>query len=170
MNLPTIAREVEKPVAWPEPDTVGLPRLRMFSGRENDQEPDWDQIHGDVQRALAELWRKISAASPSALSRPGRTEAPAFALFSYRVFYVADLDEDDPIVVGVTVEDQGTSYLVEGEVVGEETGLLYFDESFDVPKGSPDLADRVGGLAARIAGIESIVLDAMFHRGARETE
>lgn len=152
-------------------DVAGLPRLRIFPGRETATGPNWDQIHEDVQNSLEELWRKISAASPSSLSRPGRTEAPAFLLFSYRVFFAGgDLNEDDPILVGVTIEDQGTSYFVDGEVMGEETGVVYFEDNFESPKDAPEFLDRVGRLVARLAEIEEIVLDAMTHKTARVAE
>lgn len=122
---------------------------------------DWDRLHAVVQEALEELWTKISSALPGSISMSGRSVAPAFALFSYRVFCRSRSDEDDAICVGVTIREQGATYLVEGEVVGDETGFPYFEESFEAPKNSADFADRVGRLAARLAVSEAIVLAAM---------
>lgn len=133
----------------------------------NHGQADWDGVHAVVQEALESLWTKISSAVPGSFSITGRSEAPAFALFSYRVFCRSRSDEDNPICVGVTIRDQGSSYLVEGEVVGDESGRLYFDESFEAPKNSTatDFADRVDRLAARLATNDAIVLAAMAESG-----
>ena len=122
---------------------------------------DWNRIHGDVQNAFERLWAKVSAVSPGALSRPGRTTAPAFVLFSYRVFYRADLDEDDPILVGVTIQDQGSSYRVASDVSGEESGTVYYEEAREISKDSPDLGKDVRDLADRLASREAVVLEAL---------
>ncbi|MDR3619084.1 MAG: hypothetical protein P4L85_07005 [Paludisphaera borealis] len=123
--------------------------------------PDWERIHADVQEALEGLRVRVSAAAPGSLSRPGRTSAPAFALFSYRVFYRADVDEDDPILVGVTIQDQGSSYRVAGDVSGEESGRIYFEEACEIAKDAPDLARSVRDFAERLATREAVVIEAL---------
>jgi len=128
-------------------------------------EVDWDRIHAAVQTRLEELGTKISAAASGSLSRPGRTVAPAFALFSHHVFFRASLDEDDPILVGVTIRDEGACYRVVGEIVGEETGRIHFEEEFKSSKDSPDWINRVILLADRLAASEALVLAAMAESG-----
>lgn len=147
-------------------DAHGLSRLRVLPDQQSFEPVDWDRIHADVQKSLDGLWAKVSAAVPGSLSRPGRSTVPAFALFSYRVFYRADLDEDDPVIVGVTIRDEGSSYRVTGDVSGEETGRIDFEQEFDVPKDSFDFTDRVALLADRLAASEAVVLGAMACDGA----
>lgn len=131
---------------------------------------DWDHVHESIQARLARLWKKISAAAPGSLSRPGRTVAPAFALFSYRVFFRKSLDEDDPILVGVTIREKDGRYRAEGQIVGEESGWLHFDEEFEIPEDSPDWIDRVNLLADRLAAKEAVVLAAMAEGGNEDHE
>jgi hypothetical protein len=123
--------------------------------------PDWDRIHAQVQGAFDGLRDRVAEAVPGSLSRPGRASAPAFELFSYRVFYRADFDEDDPVLAGVMVQDQGSSYRVSGDVSGEESGRIYCEEACDVPKDAADLVERVRGLSERLAAREAVVVEAL---------
>lgn len=148
MSIPGVKRDRELTVKAFAVDQVG-------------ENPDWDRIHEDVQRALERLGEKVSTPAPKSLSRYGRTTAPAFALFSYRVFYRADLDEDDPILVGVTIQEQGPSFHIAGDVSVEESGTIYYEEACEVSKDSLNFVKTVRDIADRLSMREADVLEAL---------
>lgn len=85
------------------------------------------------------------------VSKPGRTTTRAFPLFSFVVFPRIAGRDFDPVVVGVTVKPGPESTRITGDISGEESGDLYFDEGceLEVPlspeeviRGAVEVADR----------------------------
>ena len=124
---------------------IGGPVFDASSTGQNGGEPDWDRIDADIQKAFESLQERVAAAVPGSLSKPGRASAPAFALFSDRVFYRADLDAHDPVLVGVTIVDQGS------------------DEPF------VDVTDAQGRPVAETGSRRGLVSGTFFHAIARES-
>ncbi|KAJ3050207.1 hypothetical protein HK102_012341, partial [Quaeritorhiza haematococci] len=134
-------------VDGPPPRTGPSPRTkwsRLASSLEKLQSRvDWDRMHIEVQSVLEGIWESVSAAAPHALSKAGRMSSIIFPLFSYRVFYRRSLDEDDPIIAGVNIKDEGGQFRITADLGGEESGEILVREEFSVPRDPESLADAV---------------------------
>ncbi len=89
-----------------------------------------------------------------------------FALFSYRVFLHLDGDDHDPIVVGISLTPGGDRVQIMGDISGDESGYVYFDEgcALETTCEPQAIAECVRGIAERLAAQESTIIDAMRNR------
>lgn len=130
---------------------------------------DWDLLDRRVQDALAPLTARILAQEPGAIWKAGRTATRAFPLFSHRVFYHLDGDDYDPVVVGLTFTALGSIVRVAGDISGDESGFVYYDEgcTIEVPAEPLAVIDAARVVADRLASRDSVVLDAIRSRHPR---
>lgn len=127
---------------------------------------DWDSIHRAVQEILRTLTNWVLSRAPATLWKSGRSSARAFPLFSYLVFYRLDGNDYDPVIVGVTVSLEGSIARVSGDISGDESGLVYFDEgcSLEVPSHQEAIFDAACYVAYLLVAPGQIVLDALSDR------
>src|SRR5436305_396528 len=90
---------------------------------------EWDHIHEAVQQFLAQMARQVSEEGSAISSRGGRTSTQRFPLFSYRTFQTAAEPEADAVLVGVDFQAQEQGVSIRGDISGEETGHVFFDEA-----------------------------------------
>ena len=123
---------------------------------------NWDIVHAVVQDALAPLPGWIAEACPGVRWWPGRSTARAFHLFSYRTFSRDD-DIGDPVVVGVVFAGSGTGIRISGDISGEETGRVYYDEGCEqvVPLAAGPISEGAARIAGRLAAQHRIVAGAL---------
>ena len=131
------------------------------------EEVKWDSVHEVIQKHLERLRRLVLVQFPETVWKSGRNSARAFPLLSYRVFYRFDGDNYDPVIAGVTVTQEGPLARVSGDISGEESGRIYFDEGCDleVPCRQEAISEAVSLVTDRIAAQSQIVLDALSNRG-----
>jgi|GEM_PF-2861716 len=127
---------------------------------------DWDSIHRAVQENLETLTNWLVSRAPALRWKAGRSSARAFPLFSYRVFYRLDGNDYDPVIVGVTVSLEGPIARVSGDISGDESGRVYFDEgcSLEVPSHQEAIFDAACYVAYLLVVPGQIVLDAISDR------
>ena len=127
---------------------------------------DWDSIHRAVQEILGTLTNWVLSRAPATAWKSGRSSARAFPLFSYRVFYRLDGNDYDPVIVGVTVSLEGPIARVSGDISGDESGRVYFDEgcTLEVPSHQDAIFDAACCVAHRLVVPGQIVLDAISDR------
>ena len=127
---------------------------------------DWDSIHRAVQENLETLTNWLVSRAPTLRWKAGRSSARAFPLFSYRVFYRLDGDDYDPVIVGVTVSLDGSIARVCGDISGDESGCVYFDEgcNIEVPSRQDAIIDAARRVAQRLTVPGQTVLDAISDR------
>jgi hypothetical protein len=152
-------------------DAMGLAAFQP--GPDADAPPfsalDWDALDRVVQDSLSELTARVLEQEPGAIWKAGRTAARAFPLFTYRVFFHLDGDDYDPIIVGVTFTVRDGVVRVDGDISGDESGFVYYDEGCTIEVAAEPLVvpDAARAVARRLASQESIVLDAMRNRHPR---
>jgi hypothetical protein len=133
---------------------------------------DWDSVHRAVQEILGTLTNWVLSRAPATLWKSGRSSARAFPLFSYRVFYRLDGNDYDPVIVGVTVSPEGSIARVSGDISGDESGRVYFDEgcSLEVPSHQEAIFDAACYVAYLLVVPGEIVLDAISDRDFQVVE
>ncbi|MGO8903455.1 MAG: hypothetical protein ACLQU5_34715 [Isosphaeraceae bacterium] len=133
---------------------------------------DWDSIHRAVQEILGTLASWVLSRAPATAWKSGRSSARAFPLFSYRVFYRLDGNDYDPVIVGVTVSLEGSIARVSGDISGDESGRVYFDEgcSLEVPSHQEAVFDAACYVAYLLVVPGQIVLDAISDRDFQVVE
>ena len=102
-----------------------------------------------VQDSLSILTARLLAQEPGLIWKAGRTSSRAFPLFSYRVFYHLDGDDYDPIVVGLTFTVRGAEVRVVGDISGDESGFVYYDEGCTIDAPAEPLAVQRRGSSRR---------------------
>jgi len=115
---------------------------------------DWDHIHEKVQEVFAEMARRVGERWPTISSRGGRTSTQRFPLFSYRTFQTTAQAEADAVVVGLDFQPQEQCVSIRGDISGEETGHVFFDQACEAEV-EPDRESvlREGlAIARRLAG------------------
>jgi hypothetical protein len=131
---------------------------------------DWDLLNDLVQDLLSCLTSHILFQEPEKVVwKAGRTTTRSFPLFTYRVFYHLDGDDYDPVVVGVTFTVRDGGIRVAGDISGDESGFVYYDEdcTLVVPAEPLAVRDAARAVAARLAAQDAIVLDAIRNRHPR---
>jgi hypothetical protein len=127
---------------------------------------DWDRVHEAIQRSLGRLVDSVRSEEPASRWKCGRTATKAFPLFSYLVFYHLDGGDFDPVVVGITLKPGSELIRITGDISGDESGHVYFDEGceIEVPlsleaslRGAVEVADR-------LAAQRHVVLEALRER------
>lgn len=133
---------------------------------------DWDSIHVGIQEGLERLTQLVLAKSPQAAWKSGRNAARALPLLSYRVFYRSDGDDYDPVIASVAITLEGPVARVSGDISGDETGRIYFDEGceLEVPPHQEAILASATLVASRLAAQPQIVLDAMNNRDFQITQ
>jgi len=144
--------------------TAWLPLLEELTGTTDSF--DWDSIHRAVQENLETLANWLVSRAPALRWKAGRSSARAFPLFSYRVFYRLDGDDYDPVIVGVTASLDGSIARVSGDISGDESGRVYFDEgcNFEVPARQDAIFEAACHVAYLLVAPGQIVLDAISDR------
>jgi hypothetical protein len=127
---------------------------------------NWDAVDRVVQDVLSTLTDRKLDREPQAVWKAGRTSARAFPLFSHRVFDHLDGDDYDPIVVGLTFTLGDGMVRVSGDISGDESGFVYFDEGcvIDSPQELCAVEDAARRVAERLAAQYGIVLEAIKNR------
>ncbi|QEH38310.1 hypothetical protein OJF2_69110 [Aquisphaera giovannonii] len=127
---------------------------------------DWDRLHDLVQQRLGRLRQGVLAEEPAARCEVGRTSTPGFPLFSCLAFYHLDGGDFDPIVAGLTIFRPAGDVRVEGELSGDESGHVYFDDGCTLRVAAePGAVERaVVAIADRLADQSRIVIDAIRRR------
>lgn len=123
--------------------------------------PSWDRIEREFNGALDALWGEIAPHMPEALSRPGRVRTARFPLHVYRTFYRGDLDEEDPIVAGIQIKDEGDLFRVTADVGGEESGSILYSNTIFAAKTSERLIDAVRRALAGLRATGGIIEEAL---------
>ncbi len=103
----------------------------------------WDQLEQNIRFALDEMGSDLSSRVPGSLSRPGRSRSPRFPLHVYRRFCRHRLDEEDPIIAGVEVKDEGDLFRVRADVGGEESGSILYSNTVYAAKTAQRLTEAV---------------------------
>lgn len=111
---------------------------------------DWNDVHLRIQRVLDGMAARVTEAAAGITSRPGMVRARAIDLFSYRVFYPIGKSAVDPVVVGVTFGVMGDTLRIRGDIAGEESGEIFFDQDGERQLRSPT-ADEVATEGVRLA-------------------
>jgi hypothetical protein len=88
---------------------------------------EWDEVHGAVQEVLDRIGTAVLRQDCSVVSRPGRTDARAWDLFSYRVFSHESYRDVDPVVVGVLFTREGDQERIQGDICGEGLGDVLYE-------------------------------------------
>src|SRR5882724_2141485 len=136
------------------------PPVSLLKGIERLDLLDWDEIHGAVQSTLQRLDDPVTRLCVGCRVTSGHNSAPAWQLFSYRVYQPPEGSEVDPVVVGVNFShgSQGAVRIL-GDISGETLGdVLYeFPEveavgTQPVLEKAQDLAEKLAKQADRIAG------------------
>jgi hypothetical protein len=124
---------------------------------------DWSLVHQAIQDILGLLTERVLEAVPQAHWKPGQTATRAFPLFSYRVFYRLGGDDYDPVVAGVTVTVDKEVARISGDISGDETGRIYFDEgcTVDVPLHLEEILRGARRVAKRLADEARVVVEAI---------
>jgi hypothetical protein len=152
-------------------NTIGLAAFQPESGTAPTplSAGDWNIINDVVQGSLSDLTARIRSQEPRTNWKAGRTKTRAFPLFSYRVFYHLDGDDYDPIVVGLTFTERGAEIRIAGDISGDESGFVYFDEGCTVDSPSEPLAVQHAAriIADRLAARDSIIIEAIRNRHPR---
>jgi hypothetical protein len=150
--------------------TAWFPLLKEPAGTTDSL--DWDSIHRAVQEILETLTSWVLSRAPATAWKSGRSSARAFPLFSYRVFYRLDGNDYDPVIVGVTVSLEGSIARVSGDISGDESGRVYFDEGCDleVPTHQDAIFDAACFVASLLVVPGQIVLDAIGDRDFQVVE
>lgn len=121
----------------------------------------WGQVDAEIQAALDGLWVEIASSTPGTLSRPGRTKSAMFPLFTYRIFYRGDLDEDDPVVAGIEIKDEGHSFRVSADIGSEESGKTLYSKAVSTFKNPDHLTEAVRRLLAALVEHRGCIEEAM---------
>lgn len=127
---------------------------------------DWNQIHTAIQEVFERMAARILAQEPRASSKAGRSSTRTVALFSYRVFPHLDGDDYDPVVVGISLTARGDRVELMGDISGDESGYVYFDEGCAALTTCEPQAIRecARGIAERLAAQESTIIAAICDR------
>lgn len=96
---------------------------------------DWDRVHDQVQAVLDGMSRRVQEGRPGIFSRPGKTSTARFPLFSYRTFQAGASPDTDAVVVGLDFQPAEQTVRIRGDISGEETGHVFFDEGCEVEVG-----------------------------------
>lgn len=124
---------------------------------------DWQAVHEVIQRTMTQLTEQVLANRPQTTWKSGRNATRAFPLLSYTVFHRSSADDEDPVIVGITVAPEGTTARISGDISGDESGRVYFDEGCDlrVASSQDEITRAVSLIAERLSGQVSIVLAAL---------
>lgn len=127
-------------------------------------EIDWDRVHAVVQQELARLRTAVCDQSGLTIVQPGRTRTRGFPLFSYLAFSRPE-SEAEAIVVGLTFTPRNHGFEIVGDVAGEESGQIYYDDvaSCPAPAAFESVLEAVRQIAAHLADRPDVVLSAMDH-------
>lgn len=130
---------------------------------------DWSEVNAVVQSELARLTQEVLDTRSEARWESGRSSSRAFALFSYRVFFHLDGNDYDPIVVGITFSKRPRAIHIEGDISGDESGYVYFDDdcSIDVEPRAEAVIKAAIQIAINLAAQVEIVLHAIAERHPR---
>ncbi len=154
-------------------DFCGVPWFALAGApSRTSDELDWDSVHEAIQEGLERLTGLVLDQSRETVWKSGRSSARAFPLLSYRVFYRSDGDDYDPVIVSVTVTLEGSIARVSGDISGDESGRVYFDEGchLDVPSCQDAIFKGASLVASRLAAQVQIVLDAISDRDFQVVE
>jgi hypothetical protein len=130
---------------------------------------DWNEVDRLVQESFTRLTTPLLAREPRVVWKTGRTENRACPLFSYCVFYHLDGDDYDPVVIGVAFKTHDSQVRVTGDISGDESGFVYYDEgcTIDAPAQPIAVRDAARAVADRLAAQAAIVLEAIRNRHPR---
>lgn len=152
-------------------DSKGLAAFRPSSDIEAEtiSAGDWEAIESEVQGPLSKLTARVLEQEPGAIWKSGRTAARAFALFTYRVFNRLDGEDEDPVVVGVTFSIRGAKVRIAGDISGDESGSIYYDEGclLDVPAEPASVKRAARAVADRLASQDAILIESLRSRDSQ---
>ena len=90
-------------------------------------QPDWSDVHTDVQAALAELDRPLTERFPGLEIRPWFSALPAFPFQSYRTYRWPNRPDLESVVVEVSYGRINGRMALAADVVGEESGRGFLE-------------------------------------------
>jgi len=159
-------RLVDQRVGGPQGVVDGGPTTGSRSRQPASPAVDWNHIHDVIQEVFEALAARVLAQEPRASSKAGRSSTRTFALLSYRVFLHLDGDDHDPIVVGISLTPRGDRVQIMGDISGDESGYVYFDEGCAVETTCEPQAIRecACAIAERLAAQESTIIEAIRNR------
>jgi len=159
-------RLVDQSVGCPQGIGERGPTAGSQSSQPTNPAVDWNHIHDAIQEVFETLAARILAQEPRALSEAGRSSTRTFALLSYRVFLHLDGDDHDPIVVGISLSPRGDRVQITGDISGDESGYVYFDDGCAVETACdpPAIRECARGIAERLAAQESAIIEAIRNR------
>ena len=111
----------------------GIDRLAAL----DDQVPnrsgiDWDIIDLVIQEKLSTLTERVGRLIPNLVWRSGSHRARHIALSSYRIYDHLGGEDTDPIYAGVTIVEEDGTVRISGDISGEESGRIYFDQDCEI--------------------------------------
>jgi hypothetical protein len=127
---------------------------------------DWNPIHAAVQEGFEKLASRILDQEPEASSKAARCSTRSFALFSYRVFPHLDGNDYDPIVIGISFAPTDDRVRIMGDISGDESGFVYFDEgcTMETTQEPQAVMEYAKQIAESLAAQESAIIDAIRNR------
>ena len=119
----------------PYPTVQNIRRLALVEATaeaEKDEEvlpaAAWDRLKTQVQSIFAELATQVEDQYPTITSRAGVTAARSYGLI-FRTFYPPPGNDKEPVVVSVTLEPEGTERVMWGDIVGEDSGDIFYEST-----------------------------------------
>jgi hypothetical protein len=126
---------------------------------------DWDLIDRAIQVRFLGLTERVKSLVQDVETKVGSHRARSIGLSSYRVFGHQGGEEFDPVYAGITIsEDENTgSIRIAGDISGEESGRIHFDEGCElfVPVDFASIRDGAIEVADRLAARSDIVVQAL---------
>ena len=118
-----------------------------------------DDVKKSVQDGLEDLVEDVLARNPSVIAKHGSASGGVVRLFVYCSFSVgSDLES---VIAGVTIQQKEKLKFI-ADIVGEESGCIYFSKSVDVDDDSlPIWQTTAGTLSAQLSREADVVIDAL---------
>ena len=126
---------------------------------------DFECLHEAAQKIFETLVKKIQVRLPALNAILGRTRTVKFPLYSHMTFEDKTRPGIDPVVVGIDVRVDTGAILIQGHIMGEETGTAHFDlPNQELPFGTEQavLLDQTTKAAQQLADNTMPVLLRLF--------
>lgn len=126
---------------------------------------DWDRLLVRVPQVvsggLSAIDGKVLSSHPAAIARSGKTLVRNESLFVYHTYSLPTNDED-AVVVGLTVERIGAHVILRGDIANEESGKVYSElAAQSLARDNKEVLEKVQKAAEELAGRSHIVIEAV---------
>ena len=126
---------------------------------------DWENLISlapqTVDKALSRVDAFVRAAAPASVIRAGKTMIRNDSLFIYHT-YSGETKDENIIVAGITVERGISHVIIRGDIVGEESGVIYSEiKARTVAGNQGQVLMEVQKAAEELAGFSKVVAKAV---------